>query len=160
MKKSSYLRLASLACALIILFAIWQFSAQSAADSSSLSDGLAGLIISLPIGKEWTVSWLTRCLRKLAHFCLYMALGMSLSGAVLQWRWWRVLGTVLATGILSAMIDEWHQSFVPGRGPSWLDVLLDSCGVLAGIILMLGLRWCYWRYMKRKYTKSSIQKVR
>ena len=32
-----------------------------------------------------------------------------------------------------AGLDEWHQSFVPGRTPSPRDVLIDSIGIFAGI---------------------------
>ena len=37
------------------------------------------------------------------------------------------------------MSDELHQYFVPGRHASVLDVLLDSVGVLCGVLVMLGL---------------------
>jgi VanZ family protein len=38
------------------------------------------------------------------------------------------------------MTDEFHQSFVPGRHPSWVDVLgFDGGGAL--IALSLGLGW-------------------
>lgn len=39
---------------------------------------------------------------------------------------------LLTSGLLSflyAASDEFHQSFVPGRGPSVLDVLVDSIGI-------------------------------
>lgn len=29
-----------------------------------------------------------------------------------------------------ALTDEFHQSFVPGRGPALLDVAIDGCGAL------------------------------
>lgn len=37
--------------------------------------------------------------------------------------------------------DEYHQSFVDGRGPSVRDVGIDSIGVFAGIIAV---RICCW----------------
>lgn len=37
--------------------------------------------------------------------------------------------------MIRAALDEVHQLFVPGRGGMWQDVLLDGCGVLAGIVL-------------------------
>ena len=37
---------------------------------------------------------------------------------------------------LSAAVDEWHQSFVPGRYASIKDVLLDTCGGICGIVLL------------------------
>ena len=35
-----------------------------------------------------------------------------------------------------ACLDEYHQSFVAGRGPSSRDVMIDSIGILAGVILV------------------------
>ena len=35
-----------------------------------------------------------------------------------------------------ACTDEFHQSFVAGRGPSKKDVAIDSAGALFGIILV------------------------
>ena len=44
----------------------------------------------------------------------------------------------LLTGVLYAISDEVHQSFVPGRGPSVQDVLIDSLGVIFGILVVIG----------------------
>jgi hypothetical protein len=30
---------------------------------------------------------------------------------------------------LYAVTDEWHQTFVPGRGGTWVDVVIDCCGI-------------------------------
>ncbi len=46
---------------------------------------------------------------------------------------------VLAVIILYGISDEFHQSFVPGRQPSWHDVLADGVGGLLGL-LVLGLQ--------------------
>jgi len=35
--------------------------------------------------------------------------------------------------LLWALLDEWHQSFVPGRDPSMRDVLADAVGTSVGI---------------------------
>jgi VanZ family protein len=32
------------------------------------------------------------------------------------------------------LLDEFHQGFVPGREPSWLDLLCDASGGLLGIL--------------------------
>lgn len=61
----------------------------------------------------------------LAFWCLY-ALGIGKNRGRLAW--------LLA--ILYSVTDEYHQSFVPGRFPSVLDVLLfDNFGALLGICL-------------------------
>ena len=47
-----------------------------------------------------------------------------------------------ATSLYGAS-DEWHQNYVPGRYPSAIDWVADTCGaVIAGIV--------YWRYESRK----------
>ena len=49
-------------------------------------------------------------------------------------RWW--LALLLA--VLYALSDEFHQSFVPGRHPSWLDALvIDPAG--AALALFAGM---------------------
>ena len=35
-----------------------------------------------------------------------------------------------------AALDEYHQSFVAGRGPSKRDVAIDSIGILAGVLMV------------------------
>lgn len=49
-----------------------------------------------------------------------------------------VIGVALAT--LYGVSDEWHQSFVPGRHPSALDVLVDFIGAACAVPLALRLR--------------------
>ncbi len=50
-------------------------------------------------------------------------------------RWW--LALLLA--LLYAISDEFHQSFVPGRHPSWVDALLiDGSGAA---IILLAVAW-------------------
>jgi len=40
--------------------------------------------------------------------------------------------------LLYAASDEWHQSFVPSRGSSIHDVLIDAGGALLGLVLLHG----------------------
>ncbi|MGH4050239.1 MAG: VanZ family protein [Clostridium sp.] len=37
---------------------------------------------------------------------------------------------------LYACSDEFHQSFVPGRGPAFRDVMVDTCGGLLAFLVM------------------------
>lgn len=68
-------------------------------------------------------------LRKGAHFTEYAILfGL--------WRWNTGKdGLSLLCTVLYAASDEWHQAFVPHRGPSPLDVGVDSLGALTGCLL-------------------------
>ncbi len=73
---------------------------------------------------------------KVVHFVLYLALGGLLARA----RWvggtegWH--GAFLLVGLLYAAIDEWHQSFVPGRTPEPADWLADAAGVAVGYVFL------------------------
>jgi hypothetical protein len=37
--------------------------------------------------------------------------------------------------VLFAISDEWHQTFIPGRGGTWVDVAIDSVGILLAVLL-------------------------
>jgi VanZ like family len=45
-----------------------------------------------------------------------------------------------AAGIAYAITDEIHQSFVPGRVASGIDLLVDAVGLLVGIALVWRMR--------------------
>ncbi len=68
-------------------------------------------------------------LRKIAHAAEYAVLGALLVRATGR------TGLAFALGTLYAISDELHQSFVPGRLGSPIDVAIDAVGVAAGIAL-------------------------
>jgi len=45
-----------------------------------------------------------------------------------------------AIAIGFAITDEWHQTFVPERGGTWVDVVIDSAGVLTALAIFHMLR--------------------
>ena len=49
----------------------------------------------------------------------------------------RGLGPALATTLLYALSDEWHQSHVPGRHANWYDVVID--------VAVPAMVWLGWR---------------
>lgn len=61
---------------------------------------------------------------------------------------WVMVATVLLC-FCYGISDEFHQSFVPGRSPSGLDVLADVCGALLTCLCWAGM----WRN-QRKTTAS------
>lgn len=67
-------------------------------------------------------------LRKLAHAAEYALLGLLLARAAGR------PALAFALGALYAVGDEVHQTFVPGRAGSPLDVLLDAAGVALGVV--------------------------
>ena len=68
-------------------------------------------------------------LRKIAHAAEYAVLGALVMRATGR----ASLACVL--GVAYAISDEVHQSFVPGRLGSPLDVALDTVGVLVGVVV-------------------------
>lgn len=88
--------------------------------------------------------------RKLAHFTEYTLLGLFISLAFKEYyykkcfhkecfqktRFYRGVFVIpLICGVLYAVSDEIHQRFVPGRSCELRDVLIDTCGVLLGVII-------------------------
>ena len=83
-----------------------------------------GLSVDLPGGTD-----------KVVHVGLYLILGLSLA-----WGNGRtgsgVSGLVfLLIGVGYGALDEWHQSFIPGRDASVGDWVADSAGVMLGLVL-------------------------
>ena len=70
-------------------------------------------------------------IRKLAHFCEFAMLGLLLcrSFSALGVKNFTATGYILFLGLMAAVVDEYIQSFSPGRGSMVKDVLLDFAGV-------------------------------
>jgi VanZ family protein len=76
---------------------------------------------------------------KVAHGILYLILGGALAWAGRRLSFKRHQAILFLIGILFALSDEWHQSFVPDRSSTFGDLLADGSGLLVGFAL--GLRW-------------------
>ena len=74
-------------------------------------------------------------LRKVAHVTEFFWLGLCLSWLMhmLRTKKTEVFLFAAAAGIAAACIDEGIQFFIPGRGPGWKDVGIDTLGLLLGI---------------------------
>lgn len=133
---------------LVLLYGvIFSFSAQNGEASTEISMGVSDSLVSaldfLTFGKmdAQTLTDLAvlieHPIRKTAHFLEYALMGILIYSTLYypmtkaKVRFW----ISLAWLILSAASDELHQYFVPGRWGSIKDVLLDTCGGLAGIII-------------------------
>ncbi len=128
---------------ILIMILIWCFSAQNNTESDGISIPLATLL-----GLENGV------LRKIAHFTIYLILGVSLVFAFKslkpkQFPEFKPLIISLVIATIYAMLDEYHQSFIPGRDGNPADILIDSLGALAGICVFVSIT-CLIRCKRRK----------
>ena len=95
----------------------------------------------LPFAAPYLVELIHAIIRKGAHVFEY---------AVLAMLWRRAVGSswlALALSVITASLDEFHQSFEPGRGASIYDVLLDSTAAAAALALV-----AVWRSRRRVAT--------
>ena len=139
--------------AVLMMYIIFSFSAQTGVDSGNLSYTVSHKIVE--IGNEvlqkgmedWEIEQkayeIEYPVRKLAHMTEYFILAVTVSLPFYVYGL-RGFGLMLVAGLICvgfACGDEYHQSFVDGRGPSVRDVGIDSIGVFAGIIAV---RICCW----------------
>lgn len=126
---------------------IFYFSSQVSGSSDHLSKGIVQRIFDLlnkgntPITKE-KMDFYNHIIRKIAHFIIYLIMGLFSSNAMyhlkVKRKHWLIISMSLC--VLYAISDEFHQVFIPGRGPRIFDVMIDSCGALLGNIIYYKLR--------------------
>lgn len=100
-------------------------------------------------------------IRKCAHFTEYFILSLLLLRAIRgENRGLRLAWALLAIAIVAcyASLDEFHQSFVPGRTPAVTDVMIDtSGGIAAQAIAALLMMWAHLREENRLVTEAQRQ---
>ena len=130
---------------------IFYFSSENSDTSVKTSEGVVAKIASFlypdfdditEAQQQMVIESYHHLVRKAAHFTAYAALGFFLCGAAVNIDKFKAKYRVLAgllVCLLYAASDEIHQAFVPGRGPSVFDVLLDFCGAVTGTVFLLGI---------------------
>lgn len=131
---------------------IWRFSAQTGTSSGGLSDRLLGWLMSSFV-PAWSgadaamqadaIGTLSFFLRKGAHMTCYFILASLLLAACVCFgvRKWKRTGLVLTSCAALAGLDEYHQTFVPGRCGAVSDVGIDLLGAAIGMTVWLLLEW-------------------
>lgn len=112
-----------------IMFFIFWFSHQDGRESARQSTYVKKQV-NKAIGKGVGFN-----IRKNAHFFIYMALGMSLLLSR-EKTGKRESLEIIGFVILYALSDEYHQSFIPGRGASFRDVCIDTLGGISGFLVV------------------------
>lgn len=139
--------------AILMMLLIYSFSAQTGEVSGNLSYEISYQIVETKneiLGTNKSYDELAAeaesihyYVRKAAHMTEYCILAIAISFPLYVYRvrgiWLILLAGILCVGF--AGMDEYHQSFVGGRGPSIKDVGIDSMGALIGIILVQAFCW-------------------
>lgn len=145
---------------------IFNFSNQNGLESSMVSRKVTIFILNifgdyddtlLTEEEEVIVENTESVIRKVAHFSIYTILGvllMSLTETYEISNKKRILISLLI-GIFYAALDEIHQIFIPGRTALFTDVLIDTLGVLVGMLIVFIL----FKLMKRKREKKANKKI-
>jgi len=91
-------------------------------------------------------------IRKTGHFVGYGVVSLTFfyswrqtlrRAAVQHWTVWRRASVLaIVCTVLIASLDEYHQSFLPGRTSSVFDVGIDLCGAMVfQLVLLMTLQW-------------------
>lgn len=130
-----------LICTFIIIFGL---SNQDAEKSGNLSKGVTRQIINKisniqKENEEYIIELTEKIIRKIAHFSIYTLVGLLEMAFVSTYKIKeknRVIVSLLI-GVLYAISDEIHQSFIPGRCAQITDIIIDGLGVLYGILILM-----------------------
>lgn len=127
---------------LLMMIAIFWFSAQNAFVSQQMSDGFLASLVGQFLNAvlpRLSAKGMQFDIRKYAHMCEFMALAVFAFLYASEYRLWRrdLRAALLAFGfsLFYACTDEVHQIFVPGRACRAVDVLVDGVGIALGILL-------------------------
>lgn len=134
--------------AILMMYIIFSFSGQNGAESAGLSFKVSCFLVETgarllhhPLSPErilYHAEAIHFIVRKLAHMGIYFLLAVSVSFPLYVYGL-RGIKLMLVAGIFCvafACTDEYHQSFIAGRGPSERDVFIDSIGIFFGVILV------------------------
>lgn len=101
-----------------------------------------------PPDPNFEPGWFDYIFDKDVHVLLYGILAVLLLWTLQETRWRRPAryGAVVLAALAYGVLDEWHQSFVPGRSVSGWDLLFDVVGAGLGIVC-----WRAWHEWPQWY---------
>ena len=157
----------SFAPAILMMYVIYSFSAQTGDVSGALSYKISYQIVEtkneiLASGKSLEqlsqeAAGIEFYVRKAAHMTEYCLLAISISFPIYVYGvrgiWLMLLAGIVCVGF--AGLDEYHQSFVGGRTPAIKDVGVDSSGAFIGILLVQAFCWSVLNNPNKKKKKRK-----
>ncbi len=148
-------------------FAIFKFSSQDGVESGGLSKTITTKFVNIFLytkdlnneTKNKLIEHGEIIVRKLSHLFIYTLVGIFIMAFMCTFDTKLVIqfGISILIGIIYAITDEYHQSFVPGRGPSAVDVCIDTAGVLFGILIVLAIISIYKALKYDKKIRVNIK---
>lgn len=152
-KKNLILKLLSFLPTAFLLFLIFGFSAQDGESSGSLSFQISLFLVKLaspllPAAMSEELLFeraelIHHFVRKAAHMTEYFLLALSLQFPLSAWFSTQLKPKLriligFASTVFFAALDEFHQTFVPGRSGNFTDVCIDSIGaIIASLCLFI-----------------------
>ena len=142
--RPNYIRIFYGLIAVLIMLAVFMFSAQSGDSSGETSmnvtENVSQHLFTDNISRD-ALEILEQIIRKLAHFIEFAALGFFVFAFTNTFAVKRKKAIIISLifSALYALSDEIHQFFVPERACRLTDVLLDSFGALSGILIFIAL---------------------
>lgn len=125
---------------LVVIWAvvIFVFSSQTGDMSSQNNRFIMDMFNRIGINLDTITGGLGNLIiRKAAHFTEYFILYLLFYNAFIDdfYRKPALIISIIATALYAAS-DEFHQSFVGGRGPAVLDVMIDTSGGIAAALIL------------------------
>ena len=142
---------------LVLLAFIWGNSVRTGSESGAMSGSILAWINGLLHLDETCAERLHLVIRKMAHFTEFACLG-----ALLAWLFGmmgekkgHLICMPLFFGMMAACVDETIQVFIPDRGPSLIDVWIDTAGAAAGItFLLIG-----YNYIRKNKNRTILEET-
>lgn len=165
LRKISKTRLLFIILSILCMVVIFFFSSENSTESSQTSGNIVKILLrhivpdftELSAAKQREMIHNAQFIvRKLAHFTIYTTLGLFLSMAMSRRKFLsRQTLLTLTAGAVYAVSDELHQSLIPGRSCELRDVMIDTGGVLTGIVISMIIFMIVKRYRERKNKRAQ-----
>lgn len=123
----------------VVLVVIWGNSLRNGTESGAMSGRVMAWLNQFLRLEEADAETLHLVIRKMAHFTEFSCLGLLLGWlfGMAGEKKGHLFCMPLFCGLLVACVDETIQVFTPDRGPSLMDVWIDTAGAAAGITALL-----------------------
>lgn len=146
------LKLAAWIPAVFMALVISGFSGQDGNESQGLSDRAAAVIVDMADAsgiinaqseemRSAYISGIQFPIRKAAHMTEYAVFTLCVLFALYVWR--LQSAPLYCAGLLITLAyaasDEFHQLFIPGRSGQFSDVMIDTAGGLAAILIIIAI---------------------